>query len=106
MGNTYLALKQKWQKELDDFPIKFAFSKQQFAEAIKALGLTETDTDKVYSVPGGGFIRKTDAEAFRDLFKRRSDSHTEAVAADKDGTGYIFEMFDYCLLYTSPSPRD
>jgi len=97
MSNAYLTLIAKHKNELHTIPIRFAFSMRQFVDAMKELGLTPNDTDKVYRLPGGGFIRKTDAEAFRAMIKRFSDEKEAAIAADTDGTGYIFEMFDYEL---------
>ena len=97
MSNSYLALKAETRKELDAFPMQFAFNMKQFEEGMKALGLTKDDTDKVVSIPGGGFVRKTDAGAFMALFKRHREKHQAAIAADTEGTGYIYEMFDYEL---------
>ena len=46
----YLELKQRQQKEVNDFPFGFAFSNQQFKEMMEKFGLKETDTDKIYSI--------------------------------------------------------
>ena len=46
----YLKLKEKHQKEVNDFPFGFAFSNQQFKEMIEKFGLKEKDTDKIYSI--------------------------------------------------------
>ena len=97
MRNSYLALNAETRKELEAFPVQFAFNIKQFEEGMKALGLTKDDTDKIVSIPGGGFVRKTDAGAFMDLFKRHREKHLAAIAADTEGTGYIYEMFDYEL---------
>ena len=97
MSNSYLTLKAETGKEIDAFPMMFAFSMKQFEEGMKELGLPKDDTDKIMSIPGGGFIRKTDKDALMDLFKRHTDKHLAAIKADTDGTGYIFEMFDYEL---------
>ena len=97
MSNSYLTLKAEMQKELEAFPMQFAFNMKQFEDGMKALGLTKDDTDKIVSIPGGGFVRKTDAGAFMDMIKRHRDKHQAAINADTDGTGYIYEMFDYEL---------
>lgn len=93
----YQALKSKQAAELEAFPIQFAFNDQQFAEGMAKLGLAVTDTDKVVSVLGGGFVRKTDADALLALFKRHREEKRAEIAADTDGTGYVFQMFDYEL---------
>ena len=43
----YLELKQRQQKEVNDFPFGFAFSNQQFKEMMEKFGLSENDTDKI-----------------------------------------------------------
>jgi len=55
MRNSYLALTAETRKELEAFPVQFAFNIKQFEEGMKALGLTKDDTDKIVSIPGGGF---------------------------------------------------
>jgi hypothetical protein len=94
---TYLELKRKHEVEVNAFPMKFAFSDRQFAEAMQALGLEPTDTDKVYSIGVGGFIRKTDATAMEEMFERHEQERKAAIAADETGDGYVYEMFDYEL---------
>ena len=46
--NRYADLKQRQQQEFSAFPMQFAFSDQQFAEGMAALGLEPTDTDKIW----------------------------------------------------------
>jgi hypothetical protein len=98
MSNAYLDLKREHQKEVNNFPIAFAFSGEQFKEAMKKLGLEPTDTDKVYSMRGtGGIYRKTDAPALREMFDRHAREMQEAIDADLTGDGFIFDMFSYEL---------
>ena len=93
MSNKYVELKKRHQSEINNFPIGFAFNKQQLAEGLVKLGLEPTDTDKVYSIGGGGFIRKTDSDALFEMFTRHKDEFKAAVEADKDGTGFVYQMF-------------
>lgn len=95
--NAYEILKNKQQKEFNEFPIGFAFSNEQFKEQMEKLGLTEKDTDKVVSIGSGGFIRKSDVKSFNELVTRLSKEKEAAIAADKDGTGFIKDMFLYEL---------
>jgi hypothetical protein len=97
MENRYVQLKRKQEEERNNFPMAFAFSDQQFKEAMEKLGLKETDTDKVYSIGGGGIIRKTDSEALSGLIKKHDKEMKEAIANDDTGEGFIFEMFSYEL---------
>lgn len=97
MKNEYMTLKARHQSEVNDFPMSFAFSKQQLEEGLRKLGLEPTDTDKVYSIGGGGFIRKTDSDALFEMFTRHKAEFKAAVEADKDGTGFVYQMFRYEL---------
>lgn len=64
---------------------------------MNGLGFTKDDTDKVLSIPGGGIIRKTDAEAYGKMFEDIELEEKRNIEADKDGTGYIADMFEYEL---------
>lgn len=102
----YLKLKEKHQKEVNDFPFGFAFSNEQFKDMMKKFGLKEKDTDKIYSIGAGGYIRKTDSEAMHNMFKKHREEIENEIKNDKDGTGFIYEMFryelsnhEYCVTY-------
>ena len=102
----YLELKQKQQKEVNDFPFGFAFSNQQFKEMMEKFGLKETDTDKIYSIGAGGYIRKSDSDAFDEMFKRHRKEIEDEIEKDKKGTGFIYSMVsyelanhEYCITY-------
>lgn len=92
--NKYTALKSKHQKEVDEFPFGFAFNQKQFEEMMSKWGLTPDDTDKIYSIGGGGYVRKSDAEAMHKMFERHE---LERKMARKHGDDYLFEMFNYEL---------
>ena len=95
--NQYRVLKEKHQKEINNFPLMFAFSKKQFAEGMKKLGLNETDTDKILSIGGGGYMKKSDEKAFDDMIAKHESERKEAINNDIDSTGFIFDMFHYEL---------
>ena len=95
--NRYEDLKQRQQQEFSAFPMQFAFSNQQFAEAMAALGLEPTDTDKVYKTPGGGIYRREDGPRLKEMMDRFDQELQEAIAEDETGDGFIFEMFLYEL---------
>lgn len=59
---TYKEYKDKEQKDFNALPIFWAFGKEQFRTALQERGLTEKDTDQVYSLGGGGYYLKRDAE--------------------------------------------
>ena len=102
----YSELRQKQQKEVDEFPFGFAFSNEQFKEMMEKFGLSENDTDKIYSIGAGGYIRKSDADAMHEMFTRHEKERQQAIENDKDSSGYIYEMFryeldnhEYCITY-------
>lgn len=95
--NRYADLKQRQQQEFGTFPMQYAFSNQQFAEGMAALGLKPADTDKIYKVPGGGFYRREDGSRLKTMMDRFDQELHEAVAGDKTGDGFIYEMFLYEL---------
>ena len=97
MANKYAEVKNKHQERVNKFPMKFFFSEKQFEEAMNGLGFTKDETNKVLSIPGGGIIRKTDAEAYRKMFEEIELEEKRNIEADKDGTGYIADMFEYEL---------
>ena len=95
--NRYADLKQRQQAEFAAFPMQFAFSDQQFAEGMAALGLSPTDTGKIYNAPGGGFYRREDGPRLEAMMERFDRELAEAIAADGTGEGFIYEMFLYEL---------
>lgn len=95
--NRYEELKNRFQQEINAFPMKWAFSKEQFDRSMQELGLDPADTDKIIGIPGGGFIRKSDKKAFIELFSRREKAVEAAIAEDVDGSGFVCDMFRYEL---------
>lgn len=102
--NKYTELKNKQQDEVNAFPLGAAFSNKQFAEMMQNWGLTENDTDKIYSIGAGCYIRKSDHAAFHEMLDRHERERKAAIAADTTGKGYIYDMFyteladhEYCI---------
>ena len=95
--NKYEEIKNKHQKRVNDFPLGFAFSNQQFKDMMEKWGLKETDTDKIYSIGGGGFIRKNDLEEYNKMWTEIRKEEKDLIEQDKTGEGYIKDMFLYEL---------
>lgn len=93
--NAYIALKEKHQKEINNFPLGFAFSDKQFNEMMEKWGLTPDDTDKIYSIGMGGYVRKSDADAMHEMFNRHA-KETE-IARKENENDYLYHMFNYEL---------
>ena len=95
--SSYSDLLNRHQREVNAFPIKWAFSDSQFTQAMRELGLDPSDIGAIIGIGGGGFMRKSDNEAFHAMLERHQQERAEAIASDKDGTGYLYEMFLYEL---------
>ena len=101
---TYKELKQKHEKEINAFPLGFAFSRNQFEEMMQKWGLTAEDTDKIYSLGAGGFIRKSDSKAFEELLDRHKKEMAEFKKNQKElYQGFINELFNHEYGY---APND
>jgi len=95
--NDYLEMTKKHADDIAAFPMAFAFNNEQFKTAMEKLGLTEKDTDQVCSIFGGGIIKKTDIQKYRDMFASHRKDMADAIAADKTGGDFILAMFEYEL---------
>lgn len=96
MANRYATLRERQQEEFNKLPLGFAFSNKQFNEMMKGWGLDpDKDLDKIYRIPGGGFVQKKDHALLHETMDRNQKEMKEAIAADPDGTGFIYEMFLY-----------
>ena len=100
----YQTMKKRYHDELNSLPIKFAYSDEQFKDALAEMGLTEADTGRLVRVPGGGFMKKSESHLLKEAFLRKENEMESAIQADTDGTGFIFDMFDcelsnheYCI---------
>lgn len=92
--NRYAELRKRQQAEFNQLPLGFAFSDKQFKEMMEGWGLNpEKDTDKLYRIPGGGFVQKKDQALIRETTERHHAELQAAIDADKTGVGFIYEMF-------------
>lgn len=89
--NKYTELQNKHSKQVNEFPMGFAFSDKQFEEMKVKLGVT--DNKELLRIPAGGFIRKTDKEAFNKLFAEINREDEEAMKDDE----YLYQGFLYEL---------
>ena len=93
--NPYVEMHNRHQKEMDAFPLGFAFSNEQFDEMMRNWGLEPHETDKIMRIPYGGFVRKCDADAFHEMIERHAQEREVAIKENKDD--YLYHMFDYEL---------
>ena len=90
---SYEAMQKRHQQEVNAFPMKWAFNNQQLEQGMRELGLNPSQTNEIVGIGGGGFIRKRDRQAFIDLFKRQNAEQKAALAAQKTGDEYAYQMF-------------
>ncbi len=95
--NKYEEIKNKHQKRVNEFPLGFAFSNDQFKDMMEKWGLKENDTDKILSIGAGGFIRKEDLTEYNKMWDEIRKEHNDLIEQDKTGEGYIKDMFVYEL---------
>jgi hypothetical protein len=93
--SKYTELKAKHQAEVDAFPFGFAFNQSQFDEMMKKWGLKPTDIREILSIGGGGYIRKSDADAFKEMMGRHKIQMKMAMKKNEDD--FLFHMFNYEL---------
>lgn len=89
----YQELKSKHRAEVDAFPLGFAFNQKQFEQMMAKWGFTPYDMDKIYYIGVGGYVRKSDADAMKEMFARHEAEHKAAMQDDE----YLFTMFNYEL---------
>lgn len=96
---TYKAMKDRHQSEVNALPLAWAFSEKQYNEKLAEWNITpeEAKAGAITGIGGGGFIRTSDKELVKGAFKRIADEEAAAIEADQDGTGFIYEMFMYEL---------
>lgn len=104
MKETYTQMKKRQQAEFNAFPIQFAFNDDQLADGMKALGLAPEETDKVIGIGFGGFVRRTDLDAFHEMQDRHSKELHDAIMSEKNGKGFAYDAFltelenhEYCV---------
>lgn len=98
--NSYLELREKHQKAINDFPIGFTFNDSQFKEVLAKLSVK--DPSELISIGNGGFIRHSDYKEFSEMLK---NFDTEEAKARED-PAFCYEMFlyelgnhEYCITY-------
>ena len=96
--NKYVQMRKRQQEEFNALPLGFAFSNEQFEKMMIGWGLDpQKDTDKIFRIPGGGFVQKKDRTLLHDMLNRHDAEMQVAIKEDKTGDGFIYEMFLYEL---------
>lgn len=100
-AQAYLDLQKRQQKELEEFPIAYAFSDQQLKEALEKLGAKKEECVTLFN--HGDVLKKTDVPAFKEMLKRQTKELQEAMK-DKEfaEAAFLYEMdnHEYAINWT------
>ena len=88
--DEYLELKKRHQKELEDFPIAYAFNDKQLDEALDKLGASKEECVTVFG--HGDIVLRTDAKALVKMLKRQDEELKQKLRDDVD---FAYEAFLY-----------
>lgn len=98
----YNEMKERHQKLIDELPLKFAFSDEQFEKAMIELGLTKKDTDKVVGIGGGGFCLPETADKLIEYYKQFEKEEAKAFKDDdflRSAFEYELANHEYIITY-------
>ena len=97
---TYRELKKRQQQEVNNFPLSFAFGNKQFEAMMERWGLDakkDSDLKQVEHLFSGAYILKKDIPAYESMCRRHREELAAAIADDKTGEGFVYQMFLYEL---------
>lgn len=102
--NQYILLRDKHQKMVHEFPFGFAYNNEQFDKMMEKWGLGAEDIYNIFEFSPGTYYQKKDSEMLLKLMEQIDQETKEAIASDKTGEGYIYDMFyeelanhEYCI---------
>lgn len=90
-AEAYLQLKGIHEKEMNEFPIAYAFDSKQLEEALEKLGATKEECVTVFNM--GDVMKKTDVPAFKAMLKRHKEELLEAMKNEEFAEeAFLYEM--------------
>lgn len=90
-AEAYLKLQEKHRKEIEEFPIAYAFDEKQLEEALTKLGAKREEC--VSMIGHGDVMKKVDAPRFLDMLKRQNVEVKELLKNEKDAEeAFLYEM--------------
>ncbi len=88
---TYIEMKNRHEKEFGSLPIAYAFSKTQFEEGCRKLGVTDPGKELYKLGETGGFYRRNDSKLIWDTIHRHDSEMTEAMKVEE----FAVSAFEY-----------
>ena len=89
--NRYDILITRHEKEFATLPLHFAFGNEQIKKELEKLNVKEDE--KLVDIGAGGFMLKEDYPKFEEMTERHYKEIQDEINKDKDGTGFIRDMF-------------
>ena len=91
--DEYLELKKRHEKELNDFPIAYAFNDKQLKEALEKLGAESMD-ECVTVFGHGDFVRRQDARQLVKMLERQDKEVKQRLIDDVEfaEAAFLHEM--------------
>lgn len=93
MRQAYLDLIDTYRKEVEAFPIAYAFSEKQLEEALVKLGV-DSVKECVTIFGNGDIVKREDAKKFVDMLERHSKSIKDALIESEEfaEAAFLYEM--------------
>lgn len=88
----YVEIKNKWQEEINKFPIFWAFNEEQLQNIMKKLNVT--DKEDLRTIGGGSVLKKEDTKKWYQLMIKQRNEMEELIKKDDE---FVKEMFEYEL---------
>ena len=88
----YLDFKSKHEKELNEFPIAYAFNDKQLEEALAKLGATKEECVSVFG--HGDIVKRENADLFIEMLERHTDEIKQKLVEDVEfaEAAFLYEM--------------
>lgn len=102
MRQAYLDLQEKHRKEIEEFPMAYAFDDKQLKEALEKLGATKEECVTVFG--HGDIVKRTDAKRLVDMLKRHTAEVKEAMKNEEFAEAafrYEMDNHEYCINWSA-----
>ena len=100
MRKAYLALQKKHQEDISNFPIAYAFSTDQYEEALEKLGAKPEECVTVFG--HGDIMKKENVKPFLQMLKEHEQELKEAMKNEEFAEAafrYEMDNHEYALNY-------
>lgn len=97
---TWLELTRKHEKEMQEFPLCWAFSKEQLEKAMKKLNVKNEDELTTFGC--GSIYRRTDADKLHNMFDNQRRERQEFLSKREnliDALSYEMGNHEYCITF-------